>query len=78
MGLEPSDEQRQPEAAQVQPFTRGGAFAREEDRVVDPRRHDADVLGIGSVEADQLGRLGGRGREDAVGAGDHALLPVQP
>ncbi len=72
--LEPPDEQREPQAREMEPIARGGAIAWEEDRVVDAGRHDADVLGIRAVQPHELGRLGGGRRQDPVGAGDHALL----
>ncbi len=62
----------------MQPRLGCGPVARGEDRVVDARWNDPDVVGVGAVEPDQLSGLRRRGGQDPVGGSDHALLALQP
>ena len=75
--LEPSHEEQQPGVRQVQAGPGGGLGRRHEHALIDAGGDDADPVGVGPVEPDQVRGLHRGGRQDPVGAPDHGAFAVQ-
>ena len=74
--LDSADEQQHRLVTEPEGSTSAGSATGREESVIDSRRDDLDATGIGTVELDELTRLGlGVGR-DHVGAPHHLGLGI--
>ena len=76
--LQPPHVQHEAQMCQVQALPRGHPVAWREQDVIDAGRNQTDVLGVGSVQTDELAGLQRRRGQDPIRCADHAFLALQP